>query len=812
VLKAGAGVLTLGATGVLARGADSTLYVQRDCPDTIKTRLAVKEVRAGCIALGLVTEVRETQERRGGDKNLVLRLDPAVSQPECYEITSDGNTTVLRAGDEQGLLYSVFELLERQGMLFGIDGAVAPIDSPRGWRLPAKGETWHGKPLLSTRGLLPWPDFLNCISVYNQEDFRAYFAAVLRMRFNTFGLHVYTDSEQPTESYLSVNFAGAGHQAVLETTAMRGWGYLPQRTSTYRMGAADYFDRETFGSDAGRSSADNWEVADRTTALLRDGLNFAHDLGIRTGIGFEPYKLPAAISDALPPEALTHPNGFPESATAKRLLEQRLADLLERYPGVDYVWLWEDEMSNWRSRGKNVPLSPTAFLQAHDFLRRHAPQKRLVAAGWGGFTRHFAHLHQALPGDVIFSALGNSLGWDPVAQEFGALGDRERWPIPWLEDDPSMWFPQFRASRLQGDLERATQLKCQGMLGIHWRHRIVDPTATYFARAAWNGALTAQDHYGHYARSQASSPRSAQLAGLLVDCDTGHAIASTNTGRRDAGGFTQHIELTADYQEGFKYRENEPDPALLARQRSTADRFTALAASAATPAERERLSYLAGYVEFMVPYCDAYRNAHALNSVLVKATEQRKGGDTAGAEALVRNEAIPLWTTLAPQVRAALLKYQAVIATRNDLGQLASMQNKVVRIALERLRLSLGEFVTDLPPEVEKAYAEAIAPEATREPRVFLPTRPSILRPGEPLRLYALAVGFSTLPEVTLLVRPLGEREWTRQAGHHEGRSVFSVTLGPFAADVFTVEYQLEAQGPVRKISDPTVHLATLLS
>src|SRR5262249_59813084 len=98
------------------------------------------------------------------------------------------------------------------------------------------------------------------------------------------------------------------------------------------------------------------------------------------------------------------------------------------------------------------------------------------------------------------------------AEAFGGLGERERWPIPWLEDDPSMWFPQFRASRIQGDLQRATQFACQGMLGIHWRHRIVDPTATYFARAAWDRALTAQTHYTQYAKSQAAGSRAAQLA------------------------------------------------------------------------------------------------------------------------------------------------------------------------------------------------------------------------------------------------------------------------------------------------------------
>ena len=58
-----------------------------------------------------------------------------------------------------------------------------------------------------------------------------------------------------------------------------------------------------------------------------------------------------------------------------------------------------------------------------------------------GTMRYFENLHQRLPEDIVFSALSDTLGWDPIHEAFGKLGNRERWPIPWIEDDPSMWFP-----------------------------------------------------------------------------------------------------------------------------------------------------------------------------------------------------------------------------------------------------------------------------------------------------------------------------------------------------------------------------------
>jgi hypothetical protein len=127
-------------------------------------------------------------------------------------------------------------------------------------------------------------------------------------------------------------------------------------------------------------------------------------------------RLSTTIHTAVPPppEALSHPGGFIDSTTTRDLLERRLADLLERYPMVDYVWLWQDEDANWESRKTKVPLSTTPFAQAHAFLRKHAPDKCLVLAGWGGVTQQFESLHQRLPEDIIFSSLNDSLGWDPT--------------------------------------------------------------------------------------------------------------------------------------------------------------------------------------------------------------------------------------------------------------------------------------------------------------------------------------------------------------------------------------------------------------
>jgi hypothetical protein len=511
-----------------------------------------------------------------GDTLIEFRLDAGrFPKPESYAVSREGAVVTLAAGNEQSLLHAVFEFLERQGVFFGIDGASYPLDPVRSLALPEPGRPWMAAPRFAVRGLLPWPDFLNCITVYNDEDFRAYFEAMLRMRFNTFGMHVYAQALQWAESYLSFEFAGAGHLAFLDSSASNRWGYLPQRTSRYTMGGAQFYSGETFASDA-TLGRDPWEIAERTQAMLKKALAYARKLGIAVGVGFEPYQIPDEILRALPPEArLAQTAGERargarfdiESLTARKMLEARLAQLLEAYPEVDHVWLWEDENANWESRKTGIPISATPFLTAHDFLRRHAPKKRLIVSGWGGVARHFADLDKRLPKDVVFSCLSDSLGWDPVNPVFGQLEGRERWPIPWLEDDPGMWLAQFHVHRFRRDLDLAAGYGCQGLLGIHWRHRIVDPTAGFQARFSWDKDLTPEAYYQAYARTQAAGARAARLARTLDDADRNRTLLSTGTSEVKDGHMVTR-EFSGDYNEAFTIWGNyEPEPKVVASQR-----------------------------------------------------------------------------------------------------------------------------------------------------------------------------------------------------------------------------------------------------
>lgn len=115
----------------------------------------------------------------------------------------------------------------------------------------------------------------------------------------TFALRVETDKFRDAESY---SISTRGDAVVFSAASARAL-----RTSRFTMGASELCAGEVFGSDATRLARNPWEAAERTQRTLRTASACAAKLGIRTGIGFEPYQIPDEILRALPPEAKPAP-------------------------------------------------------------------------------------------------------------------------------------------------------------------------------------------------------------------------------------------------------------------------------------------------------------------------------------------------------------------------------------------------------------------------------------------------------------------------------------------------------------------------
>lgn len=138
-------------------GVGAAMLVQAPASEDFLAKLAQQELSRG---LGRLFP--------GATVRCRLLVEPAsFRDAEGYSIEAASGAATLRAASGRALCYAVFDLLERQGMYYGIDGESAPFDPPRSIVLPPENAPWQPKPRFAVRGLLPWPDFLNCISVYN---------------------------------------------------------------------------------------------------------------------------------------------------------------------------------------------------------------------------------------------------------------------------------------------------------------------------------------------------------------------------------------------------------------------------------------------------------------------------------------------------------------------------------------------------------------------------------------------------------------------------------------------------------------------
>lgn len=357
-----------------------------------------------------------------------------------------------------------------------------------------------------------------------------------------------------------------------------------------------------------------------------------------------------------------------------------------------------------------------------------------------------------------------------------------------------MWFPQFHVNRFAKDLSLAEQYGCQGVLGIHWRHRIVDPTAIYMGRRFWTPDLEPRHYYTVYAATQAKPARAEVLADLLADVDQNRRLLATWNGEYLPDGHHINQGFSGDYSEAFTIESGFEIPdRLMLEQQAVISELGALLEEADSPLEQERLGYLFGQIRFLDPYAEAWRKGVQLHKLIMAQQERRKQGAAADAALLIRSEGVPLWLEILHHVRRAVLSFQHTVATRNDLGMLASIHNKFVRIATFRLRASLLEFLDDLPAEAEAAYKAALAPDTELAARVFAPTRPSRLAQGESVLINAVAPGLLEVTGVTLCWRGLGNTAWQSLPMHCQGRRTYATTLTmPWAG--CGIEYYIQAE------------------
>jgi hypothetical protein len=640
-----------------------------------------------------------------------------------------GRTVTLCAGATPlGTLYAAYDLLERYGFGFYLGGDAAPEPAPL--RFLPLDET--RRPALKIRGSLPWYNFLNSPTSWNPADYRRFFDQMAKQRMNFVGFHAYD-----YEPFCGVKVEGAYRfGAPLQNTSHSVWGTVPMKTAEFGFGTGALFSREYFGADASFDYATPEEGIDRAQEMLADGLRYARERGIHVCVGFEV-------------------SGDPSDPGNERNLELRLRHVLNRYPMIEYLWVWQSE---GRGRGGNQGAPPrnTAFGSyyqqvksdfeylkdpariaeavrvsyfAHlsrNIVRHWAPGVRVIVSGWGGdkwmgFSDMYVGLDKTLPPDVIFAALDNI---DPsaapqVSHAYGELSPtRERWPIPWFESDGGgtrrdQWGPQCNVRPFVDLCRDALAKGSQGILGIHWRTRGVEEVAAFTAQFAWDPTLTYEGFFDGFARRCFGEKYGQEMSHLLQELESLGPRWTGARGQVECGRFAWFSS------------PDRPRPENLARLAQIDARLTQIQ-QAIAPRHRERLDYLLHMLRWLVRYDQAavlLQPGGEVPQAIERARQARDAGAADARElALVARQALQ-----ATGLDAAFAELSQTLTTRGDLGALATANAKAYAAYRD-----LEQRLATLLPSASAAKAPPVPLQ------VQVPVTPDRLEATEPLVVEAI--------------------------------------------------------------------------
>jgi hypothetical protein len=485
----------LAVAGVLALEAGAATIVSDTGAPPLRV-LAAREVqRYVFLRTGDVLPVR-TDRTDLSDETIVLATDGSLA-PQQFRLKTEGATLTISGGDDLAVLYGAYRFAEILGVRFYLHGDVIP-DTRIAFALPVLDET--RQPLFEVRGIQPFHDFTEGPDWWTLDDYKSYAAQLAKLRMNFMGFHCYPEGGVGPEPLVwiglpqDVNEDGtvaSSYPSRYASTSGGSWGYAPAKSSAFAAGASLLFPDDDHGSPITRGhrplplTPDSCnDVFNRAGRFFREAFDFGRALGIRCSVGTEtPLTIPNAVQARLQAEGLDPK----DPAVVRRLYEGMFRRIAAAHP-VDYYWLWTPEDWTWSGvKQEKVDATLRDIEEALAALQDVGKPFGFATCGWVlGPPQERALFDKRLPKDVAVSCINRNVGFDWVEPGFAGIEGRPKWAIPWMEDDPAMILPQLWAGRMRRDAADALAYGCTGLLGIHWRTKVLAPNVSALAAAAWD--------------------------------------------------------------------------------------------------------------------------------------------------------------------------------------------------------------------------------------------------------------------------------------------------------------------------------------
>ena len=565
------------------------------------------------------------------------------------------------------------------------------------------------------------------------------------------------------------------------------WDYVPGLTSGFSCGASELFPSDVYGPDVMDGTMPTPTTPeqcnllfDRVGEMYGEVFAEARLLGVKTCIGTEtPLTIPKTVQDHLKEQGKD-----PQSLDVRKELYKGIFRRISASYPVDFYWLWTPEGWTWKGNTPEQFAQTTDDLQAAiDAMKEIEHPFQLATCGWVlGPVNNRAALDMFLPKDVPMSCINRQVGNDPVDPAFGKITDRPTWAIPWLENDPQLTAPQPWVGRMLYDAADAKHIGCSGLLGIHWRTKIIAPNIAALAGAGWDQSYVPMG----VNFAAAKTDRSMGVAAFYSDFATANfgPVVGESAGKIMTEIDGVHLLSPAKWVEGPGALYSNPKPWEQVRPSyAFVDRFAALRPQVTGAGNLDRFDYWLNSYRYLAAAAQAECVRGQLDLAMKKIDAEK---DPAKKKELA-TQALDLRISLAWLWDQLMDFQEATFSTPGELGtitnlELHSRMHHFLDADDEKLTTALG---TSLPDTVNPANVYQ------GPSRVIVPTVRSEIKSGESLHLTVILLGIKSPGR--LFWRPLGQGNFTGLSLTLKGRSVYEVTLPAMPTTSTAFEYYIEA-------------------
>ena len=739
--------------------------------------------------------------------------DEVVSlQKENYLLktieTPKQKTVLVVGGDDIGTLYAAYDFIEQFGIRFYLHGDTIP-DKKIALELPNINKV--GKPLFKLRGIQPFHDFPEGPDWWNTDDYKAIISQLPKLRMNFIGLHCYPECDHGPEPTVWIGEANdienngnvkSSYPSYYAHTMRDGfWGYERKKTSDFSCGAAELFERDGFGPDVMDEKlpdANDMEscnrVFNRTGKMLNAAFTYAQKLGIKTCIGTEtPLTIPKSVKKQLKLQD-KDPNDL---AIVKQIYKGMFGRIMKTHP-LDYYWLWTDE--GWA--GDRAPdiegwlAAKDDMLAAMEAMEDINAPFELATCGWvlGPFDDRSA-FDKWIPKQVPMSCINHRLGFSPVEKIFSQIKARDLWAIPWVEDDGAMLSPQLWVGRLRRDAMDALNYGCSGLMGIHWRTRVLSANILALSRAAWDQSgwtqnytedlrnLPAEDLYLNWASTQFGMEAAPAIAKIFTSLD----------GVKDINDKTANIPRPNGWVikgPGTIITEKKPWQEIK-QQYSFIDELEDLRPQITGKGNLERFYYWLNTFQYTRTMAHIGCQRGLLDQIMEDIESQQ---DDSIKKQLALQQAIPARIKLSRLWEDMMRFEMARLTNTSELGEIANIEQQRAVVKMKFLTTydeTLSQIIgKQLPPEIKLSNVY------TGPAHIVVPTIRSQIEKGQSLKLKVIILDKEQPKNAAIYYRPLGKGTFQKIPLTHIDRAVYNVTLPPAEEDF---EYYIQANSSTGK-------------